>query len=171
MTYTFETDRYNERRYGKPWMAFVTNNLTKGFAFIEWNGRPGHAGDFTFDAEPGTIVAEGQQDHRKGRGGIDHYRVLLPDGTSIDTNLLAISDGKLLAMKPEARWKYAVKERLGAWAADHTPGKSAKRWEFVAQYSRLLGVANPLMMQAAKDLGLIVEQEFIAAAVSVEAFF
>ncbi len=41
MKYTIKTSAYNERRYGKPWLAIVTTSLTKDFEFIDWDGRPG----------------------------------------------------------------------------------------------------------------------------------
>ena len=44
MQYIENTESYNERRYGKPWMARVTTSLTRDFTFIDWDGRPGYAG-------------------------------------------------------------------------------------------------------------------------------
>lgn len=81
INYTEKTVSYNDRRYGKPWMAFVHNSLTKDFTFIEWDGRPGCAGEFNFEAEPGTLLAYGQKDIRKGRGGVDGYQICMPDGS------------------------------------------------------------------------------------------
>jgi hypothetical protein len=82
MKYTETTESYNERRYGKPWMATTSNDsLTKGFTFLDWDGRPGRAGEFNFDVPSGTILAYGQKDLRKGHGGIDGYQLAMPDGT------------------------------------------------------------------------------------------
>ena len=81
MKYTETTASYNDRRYGKPWMAFVSATITKDFRFIDWDGRSGQAGEFCFDAEPGTILAYGQKDIRKGRGGVNGYQICMPDGT------------------------------------------------------------------------------------------
>lgn len=81
MQYTEQTKSYNERRYGKPWMAKVNNSLTKDFDFIDWDGRPGSVGEFNFSADPGTLLAYGQKDIRKGRGGVDGYQICMPDGT------------------------------------------------------------------------------------------
>ena len=80
MKYTETTESYNASRYGKPWMALVSTSLTKDFSFIDWDGRPGGSGEFFFDAEPGTILAYGQKDLRKGRGGVDGYQICMPDG-------------------------------------------------------------------------------------------
>jgi len=46
MNITVETDSYNDRRYGKPWIALVDfKSDRKGdFTFGEWIGSPGGAG-------------------------------------------------------------------------------------------------------------------------------
>lgn len=103
MTYVIETASYNERRYGKPWAAFLSGHLTKGFEWIEWNGRIGRDGEFRFDAEPGTMIARGQKDIRKGQVGVDSYYVLFPDGTMINTVHTTHSDASLLHMTPDDR--------------------------------------------------------------------
>lgn len=81
MQYIEKSASYNERRYGRPWMAIITTSATKDFTFVDWEGRNGCAGEFCFDAEPGTLLAYGQKDIRKGRGGIDGYQICMPDGT------------------------------------------------------------------------------------------
>lgn len=81
MRYTETTPSYNERRYGKPWMAIVTTSMTKDFSFINWDGRPGMTGEFCFEAPVGTLLAYGQKDIRKGRGGVDGYQICMPDGS------------------------------------------------------------------------------------------
>lgn len=82
MQYTEATTSYNERRYGKPWMAITAaDSLTKNFTFLDWDGRPGCAGEFNFDVPIGTILAYGQKDLRKNRGGVDGYQLAMPDGT------------------------------------------------------------------------------------------
>jgi len=78
--YEINTQPYNEKRYGRPWAALCVTSLVKDLSFIDWDGRPGYAGEFTFDEEPGTIIARGQKDLRNGKGGIDSYRVCMPDG-------------------------------------------------------------------------------------------
>ena len=80
MRYTETTPSYNERRYGRPWRAIVTTSMTKDFSFIDWDGRPGATGEFCFEAPVGTLLAYGQKDIRKGRGGVDGYQICMPDG-------------------------------------------------------------------------------------------
>ena len=127
MQYTETTAAYNERRYGKPWMARVITSTTKDFTFIDWEGRPGSVGQFSFTAEPGTILAYGQKDIRKGRGGVDGYQICMPDGT-----LPPISDSAALELRkmplPEripaaARRKIEYNEKL---IAEMPPEKAAE---------------------------------------------
>ena len=74
--YTRRTTSYNERRYGKPWMGIPQGKmLTKDYTFVTWDGTAGSEGIFEFQAEPGQIVAYGQKDIRKNRGGIDGYKL------------------------------------------------------------------------------------------------
>ncbi len=77
MTYTIDTPAYNNRRYGKPWIAEVRD---KAFTWGEWFGRPGERGRLEIDAEPGALIATGQKDIRKGRGGVDDYWIAMPNG-------------------------------------------------------------------------------------------
>lgn len=82
MTYQNHTSSYNEKRYGKPWVGILQGKmLTKDYVFVPWDGIPGHVGIHEFEAEPGQIIAYGQKDHRKNRGGIDGYMICLPDGS------------------------------------------------------------------------------------------
>lgn len=78
MKYRFKTCNYNDKRYGKPWLGIISTSTVKDFNFIDWEGRPGCAGEFAFEAGPGTLLAHGQRDVRKGRGGIEGYYVCLP---------------------------------------------------------------------------------------------
>ena len=78
--YAETTSSYNERRYGRPWHAKLINSISRNFEFLEWDGRPGREGIFRFEAEPGTLLAYGQKDIRKGRGGVDGYLICMPDG-------------------------------------------------------------------------------------------
>lgn len=94
MRYTQETGSYNDRRYGKPWKAKLTTSMTKDFEFIEWDGRAGSAGEFNFEADPGTILAHGQKDIRKGRGGVDGYKICMPDGT-----MPSVSDEQVMRLR------------------------------------------------------------------------
>jgi hypothetical protein len=87
-------------------MAKVTKSMTKDFEFIDWDGRPGSVGEFDFEAEPGTLLTYGQKDIRKGRGGVDGYRICMPDGS-----MPRVSDSQVMALK-----KLAVEFRCAAAA-------------------------------------------------------
>ncbi len=66
MQYTHETESYNSRRYGKPWIATVSYPEDKpAFTFGTWNGSPGSEGVLTIAVNEGDIIAIGQKDHRK----------------------------------------------------------------------------------------------------------
>ena len=156
MQYNEKTPSYNERRYGKPWMAIVTTSLSRDFEFVDWDGRPGMAGEFSFSAEPGTLIAYGQKDIRKGRGGVDGYQICLPDGTMPTCHGLA---AELRKLPLEARWRRYAESRL-AYAAGPRPNESAWEWEknrnqLAARYSAMLGVPDPLMTEHAAALGLV----------------
>lgn len=61
MTITKETNSYNQRRYGKPWIAVVDFSDPKGkFSFGDWTGDHynGGVGVLTVEANPGVIIAE-----------------------------------------------------------------------------------------------------------------
>jgi hypothetical protein len=120
MNYTEKTPSYNERRYGKPWMAIVTTSMTKDFSFIDWDGRPGSVGEFNFDAAPGTLLAYGQKDIRKGRGGVDGYQICMPDGS-----MPAIGDSLAQDLR-----KLPVTDRSAVAAARIIAAKKAKLAEY-----------------------------------------
>ena len=64
-----EFGTYNFRRYGKPWIARVTNRPVGGKATLEFGTYNGDSGGGTcvIVAEPGDIVRWGQKDHRGRR--------------------------------------------------------------------------------------------------------
>jgi hypothetical protein len=168
MDYVIPTESYNERRYGKPWAAFVTTSLSKDFAWIEWTGRPGYAGEFRFDAEPGAMIARGQKDNRKGRGGVDRYVVLMPNGGWVNTQEVGESEAGLLRMEPEQRWRAVADERLAYWTC--RLAKDSNAAARTARYAAMLGVADPAMQHAAKALGLVEEKAPAIVTVSMDAF-
>jgi hypothetical protein len=82
MTYREDTSSYNSRRYGKPWIAkldFSTPGKPK-YEFGDWLGQPGGEGELSIECQPGDVLATGQKDHRKGRGGANHIGVVQADG-------------------------------------------------------------------------------------------
>ena len=57
MRITIETSCYNERRYGKPWIAKVSkwDNGRPALDWGDWNGAHGDAGTLEINADPGDI--------------------------------------------------------------------------------------------------------------------
>lgn len=66
MNLTVETHSYNEKRYGKPWIAKVdfSENKKGDFVFGEWIGQPGYEGTLEIECNDGDIIAKGQKDFR-----------------------------------------------------------------------------------------------------------
>jgi len=70
------TPSYNQRRYGKPWIALVRYPTPKGeYSWGSWVGYPGEEGLLVLDAADGDIVARGQKDHRGRSDAPDMYQV------------------------------------------------------------------------------------------------
>ncbi len=67
MKLAINTSTYNERRYGKPWIALVTfgSSSKADFNFGSWVGDAGYEGILELDVNLGDIVARGQKDNRK----------------------------------------------------------------------------------------------------------
>lgn len=70
MRIEIETPSYNERRYGKPWIAKAAFEGEKlAYSFGNWVGDPGDPGLLILDdVSEDDIVAKGQKDHRKPGG-------------------------------------------------------------------------------------------------------
>jgi hypothetical protein len=158
MTYTEKTSSYNDRRYGKPWMAIVADSLTRNFDWLDWSGRPGAQGRFVFDAAPGTLLAYGQKDLRKIKGGVGGYEICMPDG-----ELPIISDAsaaEILSMPLEARWRTIAAKLLAKAVKRPDAGYDVPKWEQTrneraARYSAMLGIDDPIKAELAEALGLI----------------
>lgn len=70
-----KTDNYNERRWGKPWMAVITANDKGKTSYTfdgEFIGDHGYAGQVMMQVETGKIIAYGQKD-RRGNGTINNW--------------------------------------------------------------------------------------------------
>jgi hypothetical protein len=84
-TITLETYAYNQRRYGKPWIARVDfSSSSRGdFAWGEWAGdhMNGGAGVLSVNVNPGDIVAKGQKDFRNEKNSAAEFFIVLPDLT------------------------------------------------------------------------------------------
>lgn len=88
MLITKATQSYNERRYGKPWIAKVIITPAKPageFIWGTWIGdhRNGGEGELSLEVEVGDIVAMGQKDFRNPRKSTPRYSVVANDGNLI----------------------------------------------------------------------------------------
>lgn len=82
MKITVNTSSYNERRYGRPWIARVDFSADpKGnFLWGDWLGQPGEPGELSVEASPGDIVAKGQKDLRKPRNSAPDWYIVDDSG-------------------------------------------------------------------------------------------
>lgn len=85
MEIQIETKSYNEKRYGKPWIAKVSFEDSKKGDFIwgDWTGDHYNGGEgvLSLDANIGNIVARGQKDNRQPRNSAPDFYVVSADGT------------------------------------------------------------------------------------------
>jgi len=74
---TIKTESYNQRRYGKPWIARVTFDAAgkAEFSWGEWIGdrRTGSEGLLVISASEGDIIARGQKDFRQPKNSSPSY--------------------------------------------------------------------------------------------------
>ncbi len=70
MIITKDTSSYNERRYGKPYIAKIdfTKNVRGDITWGDWIGTPGFAGMLQIEVKPGDVVMRGQKDNRGSNG-------------------------------------------------------------------------------------------------------
>ena len=83
MEITIETGCYNEKRYGRPWIAKVNFSTPKGeFDFGNWTGDHynGGPGILSIKAMPGDIIAKGQKDNRQPRNSTPGFFIVTADG-------------------------------------------------------------------------------------------
>jgi len=84
MKITKETESYNHRRYGKPWITKVDFNesaKTNVFDFGNWTGDHynGGTGVLSIEGIPGEIIAIGQQDFREPQNSALEFYIVNPD--------------------------------------------------------------------------------------------
>ncbi len=66
MKITIQTEFYNEKRYGKPYIA-ICDDSAKVLSWGEWLGTAGNAGELSIDApKEVAILMQGQRDFRGG---------------------------------------------------------------------------------------------------------
>jgi hypothetical protein len=159
MQITIETGSYNERRYGKPWIAKVEFDASgnTSFSFGNWVGSPGYEGELVIDAERGDIVARGQKDHRKGNGYTTYY--IVDENGDLDE-----VGSKGSAYKA---WKAEQARRLEEAAAATAETPAPTREELEAERSALLArlaeinkaLGEPNWQQIDKEIDELLEQD------------
>lgn len=79
MRITIATSGYNDRRYGRPWIASVTFDGSK--PVFEFGGFCGDSseGELTLDLEVGKVFARGQKDNRNPRSSAPDFFILRGD--------------------------------------------------------------------------------------------
>lgn len=83
MKYTENTCSYNDRRYGKPWIAKIDfdSSSKANFNFGNWIGEIGQEGILEIEIEQGDVIAIGQKDLRKPANSAPRFHlVTLVDG-------------------------------------------------------------------------------------------
>jgi hypothetical protein len=92
MKIKIETSAYNDRRYGRPYIAKIDfAESTKGEAqWGEWVGQNGCEGILVIDAEVGDILMKGQKDNRGSKSAPHYYQVVVGgDLTPLDSKARA----------------------------------------------------------------------------------
>ena len=83
MEITKETNSYNQRRYGKPWIAKVDFATPKGdYTWGDWTGDRynGGKGILSITAKAGDIIAIGQKDNRQPRNTAPDFYLVTSSG-------------------------------------------------------------------------------------------
>ena len=119
-----ETAAYNERRYGKPWIAKVDFSASASkpeFIWGQWIGdaRNGSAGILQIDLEPGDIYARGQKDFRKPQNSSPSYYQLDANGKSTGGSM----------SKPEAYRAWQAEQKRRAEPAEPTVARKIQPLE------------------------------------------
>lgn len=82
MKITINTDSYNHRRFGRPYIAVVDfkTNPKGNCSWGDWVGQQGDAGILVIEANPKDVIMKGQKDFR-GRGSHPEYGMVEEDGS------------------------------------------------------------------------------------------
>lgn len=78
---------YNQRRYGRPWIAKITSWPVGGKPEVQWGAYCGtdDGGEVEIDASAGDIVRTGQKDNRGNNTSADWY-IVQQDGSLLSTD-------------------------------------------------------------------------------------
>lgn len=83
MQITRDTEIYNEKRYGKPWIAKIDFSINKQGDFLwgNWIGEPGFKGLLVLDnVNIGDVIARGQKDNRNPTYSSPRYYIVEENG-------------------------------------------------------------------------------------------
>ena len=84
MKITIETSSYNQRRYGKPWIARLDFSTASGvFVFGAWLGQAGEEGELSLEVAPGDVVAQGQKDNRNPKNSAPKFSYIDAEGCRV----------------------------------------------------------------------------------------
>ncbi len=105
---TIPTSSYNDRRYGKPWIAVVDFSSEPNGKFLWgiWCGSNGEEGELSVTATAGDIIARGQKDFRKPRNSAPLWALVGADGDLISYG------SKIEAIRAQRALKAAIAEVL-----------------------------------------------------------
>ena len=119
MELTIDTSSYNEKRYGKPWIANVdfASGAKPNYSFGEWIGQPGDEGKLILHVEPGAIVARGQKDFR-GKNSAPSYYAVTADGELEPVSKVEAYERYQAAQEPDNSALEAERARLVARIAE-----------------------------------------------------
>jgi len=78
MRLTIKTEPYNDRRYGKPYIARMdfSSSPQGEVSWGDWVGQPGEEGVLVLEAEPGDVIMVGQKDNRNSRKSVPDYYIV-----------------------------------------------------------------------------------------------
>lgn len=79
MKLAINTEIYNDKRYGKPYIGIVNAADGKVARWGSWIGTPGNTGLLEIEVAPGDIIIRGQKDNR-GNNGTPDYGVVQASG-------------------------------------------------------------------------------------------
>ncbi len=84
---------YNQRRYGRPWIAKITSWPVGDKAEVSWGSYLGNdnGGEVEIEANPGDVIRTGQKDGR-GNGTSADWYIVSPDGSLIHTTAAKAKD-------------------------------------------------------------------------------
>jgi hypothetical protein len=82
MKIQIDTPSYNDRRYGKPYIARIDFAAASAGepAWGDWVGQPGEAGLLVIEADVGDVLMQGQKDFRNSRNSAPDYYIVAAGG-------------------------------------------------------------------------------------------